>query len=89
MAYDKPKVTIDIEEYNSLIDEKNKLSSDEYVTMAKTAMAAFMNHRGNINDIVYDLKKAGIAFYVHYPDDSSGNDRLTAKNISISKITTA
>lgn len=64
MAHDKPKVTIDLEEYNELLREKESLKGDEYVTMAKTAMASFLNNRLDPARSKEDLKRQGIIFTV-------------------------
>lgn len=86
MAYDKPKVTIDLEEYNELLSEKNRSSSDEFVLMAKKVIASFLNNRNDVKSTMADLQKQGIAFFVSAPTHSMV-DKISHEHVGISKIT--
>jgi len=84
MNYDKPKVTIDLEEYNSLIEEKNRLSGDEYVLMAKTVLAVFMNSNFNVQKAQDELFRLNIVFAII---NTGTTHIISPENIVISKIT--
>lgn len=59
MAYDKPKVTIDLDEYNELI-EKSKITVEDTVLMAKEIVLSFVETRGDINAAVNQINHKGI-----------------------------
>lgn len=65
MGYDKPKVTIDLEEYQDLLKIRDGFNSDEYVIAAKKVVASMLNGRGNVNEIHFVLKKENILFSVN------------------------
>lgn len=64
MNFDKPKVTIDLEEYQHLKDRVNGMNADEYVVAAKKVLAAFISSRFDINNARDRLKKENILFAV-------------------------
>lgn len=83
MAYDKPKITIDLDEYNDLKKREQDFNSDEYVVAAKKVIAAFITARFNFNQTAELLKRDGIKFVV------SGQSAviLDENNIFIEKLT--
>ena len=81
MAYDKPKVTIDLEEYNSLLDEKNRIVGDEYSVLAKTVIATLVNCNFNLVMASEELKRVGIMFFVN-----NMTGRVTSEAVCIAKI---
>jgi len=85
MAYDKPKVTIDLDEYNELLAEKNRIIGDEFVLLARTVIATLLNNQMNPRKAEEDLKSLGIGFFVNESMTSVG--RILPENISIFKIT--
>jgi hypothetical protein len=84
MAYDKPKVTIDLEEYNSLLDERNRIVGDEYIMLAKTVIATLINSQFHIPKSSEELKRHGIAFFVS--NSFSTNSKVSPENVIIAKI---
>lgn len=42
MAYDKPKVTIDLDQYNELIEIKQKANSEDNLLMAKQILISII-----------------------------------------------
>jgi hypothetical protein len=62
--YSKPKVTIDLDEYNNLIKAKNDFNADKYVTAAKKVVFSFMRHNGDWKRASDDLKREGIVFFI-------------------------
>ena len=86
MTRDKPKVTIDLEEYNELIQLKSAQSSDEKVITAKIVIAAILNNRTDTRGTVEELKRLGIDFGVTQISSMS-DGRITADNIYFNKKT--
>lgn len=85
MAYDKPKVTIDLEEYNNLNKRADSFTSDEYVMNARITIAALLNNQMNIGRTYETLSKEGIAFAVRNLSMSTRRE-LTWEDIFIGKI---
>jgi len=83
--YDKPKVTIDLEEYNSLLSEKERVKGDELVQMTQTVIASFINNKGEAARTMDDLKRKGILFVVNQHASLMSNGILP-EHITISKI---
>lgn len=83
MQFDKPKVTIDLDEYQHLKDQENKLkdslASDRYYEVAKIILYAFMRFGNQMNDVKSYLDKHGVSFY----REASSRD-LSHESISIS-----
>ncbi len=84
MAYDKPKVTIDLEEYNFLKEEKNRIVGDEYVNMAKIVLCALFNSNLNVEKAQKELKDVNILFAV--TSDFTRTTGIHPDNILIAKI---
>lgn len=63
-TYDKPKVTIDLDEYNDLKEKVNAVTGDEYVQDAKKVIAAFINSRMDIRRTTETLQRQGIQFTI-------------------------
>jgi hypothetical protein len=81
MSYNTPKVTIDLDEYNELI-EKNKVSiPDEALKDAKTVIAMIVNSRFNMQMTRDELARRGISFQVRNTMGSA----LTHEDILITK----
>jgi len=81
--YDKPKVTIDLDEYNSLLDEKNRIVGDEYVNMAKIVIASLLNNRMDARRTSDELKAKGISFILN---TGLSDMPISPDNIIIMKI---
>jgi len=64
MNFDKPKVTIDLEEYQHLKDRVDGMNADEYVMAAKKVLAALISSRFDIKQARDNLKKENILFAV-------------------------
>lgn len=87
MPYDKPKVTIDLEEYQELLKLKDEISGDEFVTMAKIVIATVLNEKQNPAQISSSLRHLGINFFVH--GYGNGYGMITPENVHIEKIAKA
>lgn len=64
MAYDKPKVQIDLDEYNDLKKQAESFSSNEYVVACKKIISNLIKTRFNLEAAVKMLEREGIVFYV-------------------------
>jgi len=64
MQFEKPKVTIDLEEYQHLKDRVNGIDADQYVVAAKKVIAALLTHNGNSRAISALLASQGVMFSV-------------------------
>lgn len=84
MLYEKPKVTIDLDEYNELIKLKEAASSDETLLMAKQVVATIVNNRGDLPKSVEHLKYQKIKIVVI--NSGTSVDGIGAENIIIEKI---
>lgn len=60
MSFDKPKVTIDLDEYLSLKERLAQVEGSEMVVMAKKAIYEMVNNRGQIEVVASILRKDGI-----------------------------
>lgn len=85
MAYDKPKVTIDLEEYTDLKKQSDAFTFDEYVLNARITIAALLNNQMNIGRTHDVLSREGIRFSVMKPHMSTRID-LCWEDILIEKI---
>lgn len=80
-SYDKPKVTIDLQEYNDLQEMISKLQSSDVSkveNMYKTIIAELLNSRMDGAAAMDSLKKQGIEFFVSKP---MGHHRYTPNDI--------
>jgi hypothetical protein len=84
MPYDKPKITIDFEEYQELKNLETSIVGDEYVNMAKEVVAAFMRNNLNLERANLELEKKGIIFGMSV-NHSRGTYGIEAKDIYIVK----
>ena len=82
MAYDKPKVTIDLDEYSELIEKAKTVNADEFIQDAKIVIATFLNSKLNPGQTTEILKRNNIAFAI---TDTMGGE-LKPSNIIIKKI---
>ncbi len=64
MGFDKPKVTIDLEEYQELKDKVNGMNRDEYVLAAKKVIAALLTYNLDVTKTNDKLYRQGIIFNV-------------------------
>jgi hypothetical protein len=87
MPYDKPKVTIDLDEYQELLKLKEEVRGDEFVTMAKIVIATIFNEKQNPTQISSSLRQFGINFFVH--GNGMGYGIITPENVHIEKIAKA
>lgn len=87
MQFDKPKVTIDLEEYQHLKDRVYGMDTDEMLLAAKEIIAALAMGNNYLGQAMEYLKEKNIAFTVLSSERNFrlGN-RLTAEDICISKI---
>lgn len=74
--YDKPKITIDLDEYNDLLKLKETVSSDEQIIAAKKVVFSIIRNRGNVEETKRDMAREGIvlAFMSNYSSNPSFND---------------
>lgn len=82
MAHDKPKVTIDLAEYQELQEKANAVSPDEFVQDAKLVIATFINCRLNQSQTAEALRRRNIAFSIM---ETMGGD-VEPSNIIIKRI---
>ena len=81
MAYDKPKVTIDLQEYNELVKSKED-KKDDWEMMAKViVLEAFKIAHNAPHQLITALKNRGIS--VIRRSDSSAADPWDPRNIEI------
>lgn len=85
MAYDKPKVTIDLEEYTDLKKRVDSFTSDEYVMNARITIAALLNNQMNIGRTHEVLSREGIRFSVTNPSMSTRRE-LIWEDVIIEKL---
>lgn len=87
MQFDKPKVTIDLEEYKYLKDRVNGIDNDEYVVAAKKVIAALLMHRSDMHKAYDTLYKEGIIFSVAINSTSTHwSEGISPDQISIALI---
>lgn len=84
MPFDKPKVTIDLEEYQELKKQEEAIVGDEYVTMAKEVIASFMRNNLNLEKANVELERKGIIFGMSL-NHSRGAYGIEAQDIYIVK----
>jgi hypothetical protein len=60
--YDKPKVFIDLEEYNELKQKISEYNADDQINMAKEVTLAVLQSRGNPEEVRRYLATRGIEF---------------------------
>jgi hypothetical protein len=65
MQFDKPKVTIDLEEYQFLKEQALKLETSDWYTVARMIMFAFSVYNRSAGDINRYLSDNGIRCVVH------------------------
>jgi len=85
MGYDKPKVTIDLEEYNELKSMVNQLrneAADSDAALYKKAIFHSLNCRGSLADTVEACKRDGV--YLTYLDIGTARDQF--ERIFVSKM---
>jgi len=82
MAHDKPKVTIDLAEYQELQEKATDVSSDEFVQDAKLVIATFINCRLSPSQATEALRMHNIAFTI---TETMGRD-VEPSNIIIKRI---
>lgn len=85
MAYDKPKVTIDLEEYTDLKKRADSFTSDEYVMNARITIAALLNNKLHVGRTYEVLCREGIKFVVRQISQSTMRE-LTWEDIVMEKI---
>lgn len=88
MPYDKPKVTIDLEEYQNLMKQNAELrlqlvKSD--VSMYKKAIYFALTSSGRTDLVQRNCEKEGIRFFIQNAR-AFGHDAEEWEGISISKI---
>lgn len=87
MNFDKPKVTIDLEEYQYLKDRVVGMDSDAYVIAAKKVVAAVLNSKSNLSTVYEYLSREGIMFsIVNHASASAFQHGIHYNQISISLI---
>lgn len=79
MEFDKPKVTIDLEEYNELIKKVNEYNSDELVINAKKVVLAFSLSGGDMARSIDYLKREKINLYIN-------NGRNTGREVTYNDV---
>lgn len=84
MQFDKPKVTIDLEEYQHLKDRVNGMDNDVYVVAAKKVIAALLNHGGNMSAAGDALLSQGVVFSIAYGSTSMQYKTIGVHHDSIS-----
>lgn len=62
MQFEKPKVTIDLEEYQYLNEQKSKLDDVDWYTAARMILFAFSNHQIGAGGVSRYLSSVGISF---------------------------
>jgi hypothetical protein len=68
MEFEKPKVTIDLEEYQYLKDQITQLTSerneDGYYDAARIILFAFSSHNRSVGDIKTYLSQNGVEYFI-------------------------
>lgn len=64
MAHDKPKVTIDLEEYAELLEKTKTVNVDATILGLKTVIASMVNNRMDMQRIRTEIDKKGILFSI-------------------------
>jgi len=64
MQFDKPKVTIDLDEYQHLKDRIHGMDTDGYVVAAKKIIAALLTCKGEFSKVHEYLNKEGVMFSI-------------------------
>lgn len=83
MAFDKPKVTIDLDEYNSLHEEIKTLKLETNELMYKQVIAELINCRGDLRNAVTTLEKLKILVYT---TELTHGRRCESYNVTVKKI---
>lgn len=86
MQFDKPKVTIDFEEYQYLKDRIKGVDSDEMIIAAKEVISALLFKHPGVSYVGDHLMKKGIRFYVAPSTHWQFGDVISANDIHIEKI---
>jgi len=90
MNFDKPKVTIDLDEYQHLKDRINGMDKDEDVIAAKKVIATLLTCNNDIRRTSEVLAREGIIFSLTHNSKTSlwtsPRMGITADDISISLI---
>ena len=60
MTYQPPKVTIDLAEYNELIDFKKNINKEETQMVAKKIIHLLFKNGGNLQSAISELNMDGI-----------------------------
>lgn len=85
MAYDKPKVTIDLEEYNELLKQHDKpVVINE--TMYKIVIAELINSRGDISRAMHSIKSQGVYFIINNADALQIGLKLIGEDIEVKRL---
>lgn len=82
-SYDKPKVTIDLDEYNELNRKIKALSDDSLLVMHKEVIAAILNSRNDRAAFALQLRQKNIYFQLVNTEMSR---HVETSNIVIEKI---
>lgn len=87
MNFDKPKVTIDLEEYQHLKDRVNSIDANEMLMAAKEVIGALATNNTLLGKVLVFLKEErGILVSFHVKDRNwSFGEMITGKEVSISK----
>lgn len=80
MQFDKPKVTIDLEEYQYLKEQEDKLKSDGFYNAARIILFAFSMYDRRLMDIRSYMANNGVSYSV-----SQGTSKIPSyEDITIS-----
>lgn len=83
MQFDKPKVTIDLEEYQYLKEQETKINTDDWYNVARKVAFAFRYLDNSMlfrmGDVMKYLKESGI----HITSKHLGSRENTFENIEI------
>ena len=85
MAYTTPKVTIDLAEYNDLLEIKDNSNKDENGVMLKKVIVALVKSKGNFEQAQLILNKEGIHF-IYNQNYGIGPSGITIENIKVTKL---
>ena len=84
MAYAKPIVTIELEEYSELLSLKEGLKGDDFMNMAKEVVVSLINNMMQPEKAINELRSNGIFLVLNNSQMRAGG-LLTKEDITITK----
>jgi hypothetical protein len=74
MNYSEPKITIDLKEYNDLIEFKNSINEDQIQIAAKKVVSTIINNNGDLIRSIKELGDKGIIITINHTGKLTFNE---------------